>query len=155
MLVSVKVHQIMATSTYSSAPIPSAVKSVKTAANSAWTVFHQTVAPLDIETLRCLVDALATVDKPTALDIEHQLVKSGQPALTLVLEGLSSANPQQQATCAMVLLRWQARQAVVAWGQQHPAQVWIAEQLLALMPEGSTSLVNAPLARSAKTLSLV
>ena len=95
-----------------------------------WTVLSNTI---DVDALRCLIDALATADKAVSLDIEHQLVKSGQLALPLVLEALISGNAKQQAVCSMVLLRWQAIDALSDWADQHPSHAWKAETLLSMM----------------------
>jgi hypothetical protein len=99
-----------------------------------WTVFHQFVSRVDADAIRCLIEALPTADKGLAADIETQLVKLGKAALPDVLAGLTSGHSQQQATCAMVLVRWQAVDGLAQWVAQHPEQAWIGQQLLALIP---------------------
>jgi hypothetical protein len=99
-----------------------------------WTVMSNTG---DVDAIRCLIDALSTADKPVALEIEHQLVKTGQLALPMVLDALATGNATQQATCSMVLLRWQAVDALTQWASQHPIHRWKAETLLTLMAPAS------------------
>jgi hypothetical protein len=99
-----------------------------------WTVLANTV---DSDAIRCLIDALTTADKTVALDIEHYLVKSGSDALPMVLNGLASQHPVQQATCAMVLLRWQAAAAVSQWKNDYPQHQWIANTLLDMMADAT------------------
>lgn len=109
-------------------------KRFSTEPQASWTVFANVV---DIDSIKCLVDALSTADKPLTQDIENQLVKSATVALPLVLDTLAKGDAKQQATCAMVLLRWQATDALANWAAQHPQHQWKAQTLLDLMAKSA------------------
>lgn len=64
------------------------------------------------EAIRNMVKALEFADNTLSSEIENFLTKSGQDAVSEVVKGLNSTNLNVKSTCAMVLIRMGAVEAV-------------------------------------------
>ncbi len=85
------------------------------------------------EAIRNMVKALEFADGSLSSEIENFLTKSGEDAVAEVVKGLTSANLNVKSTCAMVLIRMGAVEAVRSFYQanSHRKNVrWVAEFIL-------------------------